>query len=195
MGSVGCNAGILPCVANCAQNGARAGTGNKVAPDSALLRPSRPCSFDGRVVPGTATGDRGRNAALATAPPAAPSVASGPTTRGSSGVAAVQIGSPRKGSIRLRAWVRSRWVCLRLSWIFGASFAVKGLRSWVGSARWESADLRASGSDALPRPVPRRARAGLAGAHAAPAPGWWFSQARNERTLSELNVRCARLLE
>ncbi len=121
--------------------------------------------------PGTATGDRGRNAALATAPPAAPSVASDPTTRGSSGVAAVQIGSRRKGSIRLRAWVRSRWVCLRLSWIFGASFAVKGLRSWVGSARWESADLRASDSDALPRPVPLRARAGLAGANTAPAPG------------------------
>ena len=29
------------------------------------------------------------------------------------------------------------------------------------AARWESPELRASDSDALPRPVPRRARAGL----------------------------------
>ena len=38
------------------------------------------------------------------------------------------------------------------------------------AARWESPELRASDSDALPRPVPRRARAGLAGAQAAPGP-------------------------
>jgi hypothetical protein len=57
---------------------ARAGTGNKVALVSALLRPARPGSSEGRRLPGTATGDRGRNAALAAAPPTAPSVASSP---------------------------------------------------------------------------------------------------------------------
>lgn len=41
----------------------------------------------------------------------------------------------------------------------------------MGLARLESADLRASNSDALLRPVPRRAQAGLTGAHPAPAPG------------------------
>jgi len=40
----------------------------------------------------------------------------------------------------------------------------------VGVARLVSADLRASDSDALLRPVPRRALAGLTGAHVAPAP-------------------------
>ena len=70
--------GIISCDANAPENRASASTGNKVAPVSALLRPARPCSCDGRLVAGTATGDRSRNAALTTAPPAAPSVASGP---------------------------------------------------------------------------------------------------------------------
>ena len=36
------------------------------------------------------------------------------------------------------------WVCFRLSWIFGALFSVRGCVRGVGSAKLESADLRAS---------------------------------------------------
>jgi hypothetical protein len=44
-------------------------------------------------------------------------------------------------------------------------------------------------------PRPASGAGGASWGSRRPSPGWWFSQARNERTLSELNVRCARLLE
>jgi hypothetical protein len=98
-----------------------------------LLRPARPCSFDGRAMPGTATGDRGRNAALATAPPAAPSVASGPDHPWRSGCAVrsklAGITTPQFDFERVVGRVS---VCSRLCSSFRALFRCEGLRSWSG---------------------------------------------------------------
>ena len=108
--------------------------------------------------PETATGGRGRSAALATAPPAAPSVASGPDHP-----RLVRVGrrtaaecNPMGGACRAaaRAAPRKRdapssvfgrgWVWPWPSWSSARFFAVKGRVRGVGSARLESADLRAS---------------------------------------------------
>ena len=77
LGRVGCNEGIVSRKAT--------PTGNRVrpAPGTRSRRTPRCCARrdpvpSRGVVPETATGDRGRNAALATAPPAAPSVPSVP---------------------------------------------------------------------------------------------------------------------
>ena len=87
-----------------------------------------------------------------------------PTTRGSSGggdenlfhmrwrhrhdrARAVQTGRHRNTAIPQSDFARvvgRVWVCSRLSWIFGAHFSVRGCVRGVGSAREESADLRAS---------------------------------------------------
>ena len=87
-----------------------------------------------------------------------------PTTRGTSGVGdeyfatcdgvnimiapvAIQTGWNRDPKIQQSDFERvvgRVWVCSRLSWIFGALFSVRSCVCGVGSARRESADLRAS---------------------------------------------------
>ena len=84
------------------------------------------------------------------------------------------------------------WVCSRLSWIFGAFFALRGCVRGVGSAQLESADLRASIPATL-RHAPSRVgrRRGYLGL-SRPSPGFSSKQKRGERTFADLIVRCAR---
>ena len=84
------------------------------------------------------------------------------------------------------------WVCFRLSWIFGALFSVRGCVRGVGSAKLESADLRASIPATL-RHAPSRVgrRRGYLGL-SRPSPGFCFKQKQGERTFADLIVRCAR---
>ena len=72
------------------------------------------------------------------------------------------------------------WVCSRFSWIFGAFFCSEGLRSWSGLASvGVGGPPRVDPRDALPRPVPRLAQAGLSGAQ--PPQPWLLFQAEAGR--------------
>ena len=126
--------------------------------------PARPCSLEGRLCPerpreigAGALRSRPLRLRLRRSRPA-------PTTRGSSGggdenpfhmrwrhrhdrARVVQTGCNRNTEIPQSNFehVAGRiWVCSRPSWIFGALFSVSGCVRGVGSAREESADLRAS---------------------------------------------------
>jgi hypothetical protein len=72
------------------------------------------------------------------------------------------------------------WVCSRLSWIFGALFFCEELRSWSGlGSVGVGGPPRVDPCDASPRPVPRRAQAGLSGAQ--PPQPWLLFQAEAGR--------------
>jgi hypothetical protein len=166
-----------------------AGTGNKVAPVSALLRPARPCSFDGRMVrnghgrsgPERCARDRSACGSVGRVRPRPPVARPGAAMKSSPCAMTCSsrpcvlrfklagITTPQSDFERVvgRVAVGSRhWASFRVP------FFCKGLRWWSGlGSGGVGGPPRVDPCDALLRPVPRRTLAGLSGAHSAPAPG------------------------